>query len=242
MNFRSLVLCLAMVAGLSCSKTQQTTDVVHGLPPVSDAFERIEETNRAMATMNPEQRRAYLHQHWPNLEEGIVYFLRQRGRINSSETVSRVDFRYGSLDSVRAEGGDGEIKTGYFNNQLVALVYVNGRGEALAVIVRCLNGMFAEPEDFQSLPQLVSNTPVERFTIGPREGLVDHVPFPVAIDLAERHNLPLYRGHRINRRRLITPAQARQMEPRTDVVQVTVRVYTGDQFDLVNNTYTPARQ
>ena len=81
------------------------------------------------------------------------------------------------------------------------------------------------------------------FTIGPREGLIHHVDFPTAIDLADRFGLGLYRGRLMSTAQLITPAQARRLQNRTDWEQVTVRVYSGDRFDLNHMTYNgwPAR-
>jgi len=69
------------------------------------------------------------------------------------------------------------------------------------------------------------------------------VDFPTAIDLADRFGLALYRGRLMSTATLITPAQARLLQNRTDWEQVTVRVYRGDRFDLNRMTYNgwPAR-
>jgi hypothetical protein len=57
--------------------------------------------------------------------------------------------------------------------------------------------------------------------------------------LAERFNLPLYRGKIQTEKNKITPTIARNMESQIDRVQVTVRVFEGDRFDLNTMIYTP---
>ena len=153
-----------------------------------------------------------------------------------------MDFHFGSLKDVRAEGGDGQTREGYFKDQVIALVHVRGVNKPLAVIVQCLNGVFQLPENMQraGMQHLGNYTPVERFTIGPREGLTHHVDFPTAINLADRFDLPLYKGREMSTARRITPDQARALEDRTDWVQVTVYVVEGDIFDLRDSTFIPS--
>ena len=110
------------------------------------------------------------------------------------------------------------------------------------MLVQCLNGTFLELDRVNSLQTLGSHTPIERFAIGPREGLIHHVDFPTAMALAEQHRLEVYKTSRQIPANRISYADARAMEDRTDWTQVTVRVYPGDRFDLVNGTYTPANR
>jgi hypothetical protein len=98
------------------------------------------------------------------------------------------------------------------------------------------------PEDWNKLQTLSTQPPMESFRIGKREGLIHHVDFPMAIDLAEKFGLPLYTSQVMDSNHRITPEQARRMEPLTARTQVSVRVYEGDQFDLVAGTYTPAKR
>lgn len=221
------------------SKTQ-AVDVVNGVTPVSTALGDIRVTLAELAQMPVEQRETRLRQEWPNLEESVVYFLRQRDRLPRDAEVERVRFFFGSMDNVRAVDGDGNMHEGYFRDQLVARVDIRGHEKPIDVIVQCLNGVMSLPEDLAALQPLGTATPEQRFTIGPREGLVHHVDYPVAIDLAQRFNLPLYRGQHMTETARITPDQARQLEPMTDRVQVTVQVYEGDTFDLMRMSFTPS--
>lgn len=198
-------------------------------------------TLEKMAQIPESERGAYLERAWPNLPRSVTYFLRQHGKIAPNQTVGRIEFKYGSLKNVKAESRDGD-RYGYFRDQLVAVVYLEGVRDPLKVIVQCLNGTFALEDDLKSLQAVGSHTPIEQFRIARGEGLIHHVDFPTAIALAERHNLPLYRGKKMEEAKKITPAQARELETETDRLQVTVRVFEGDRFDLARGTFTRSPQ
>lgn len=235
--------CLLTIAAFlalpACAKQTEKVDLVKGVPPISTSMASIAPTLEALATMAPEERGRYLERTWPNLSRDILYFLRRMGKITPASTVSRVEFRYGSLDNVRAESRDGE-RFGYFRNQLIALIHLEGATKPIAVIVECLNGTFALPEELGRLQAVGSHTPREWFRIGYREGLIHHVDFPTAIALAEHFGLPLYKGRKIAEKHRITPAEARLLEPTTNRLQVTVYVVEGDEFDLQRMIFTPS--
>ena len=160
-------------------------------------------------------------------------------------TVTRVTFHYGSMEDVIALDGNGEDRHGFFQDQLVATVYsvsdVTGEQYNQGVLVECLNGIFTPLDEIQNELALVgSHTPQEEFVIGAREGLVHHVDYEVAIEVAEYFGLELYRGKAQIPANRITPEEARQLEPRTDWVQVTVGVKEGDYFNLREMIYIPA--
>lgn len=238
------LLAFAALVGLMASASgcahRAGIDVVNHQMPVSDLYSRIDHDLRVMAGLPPAQRAQYLRAHWPNLEAGVVHYLRERGKLRPDQAVDRVEFRFGSLDGVRAEGGDGQTREGYFRDQIIALAYPHGAQKPLAVIVKCLNGLMALATDLDGLQPIGSYTPIERFTIGPREGLTTYVDYPTAVDLAERFNLPLYRGKSQRDRYRIRPMEARRLETQTDWVQVTVGVVEGDAFDLQANRFTPS--
>jgi len=228
---------LLAVFAVGCKKT----DVVGGRTPVSNSMADMQGTLDALAKLPAAQRAAYMQQHHPDLAQRVVYFLRQRGKIQSGAEVQGVDFFFGSLSKVKAEDGTGQIVQGYFKDQLVARVRVAGLKDPIAVIVRCLNGTFELPEDLARAGMAPMGTQRlnERFTIGKGDNLVSHVGYRTAIDLAEKHNLQLVRGKGAQRQK-IGPAEARRLESETDRIQVSATVFEGDQFDLVAGTYTPA--
>ena len=237
-----IVLIIAMVSVLAvsgCKKSVPAVDVVNGITPVSDSMSGIRVTMDQLAQMPVAERAARLNRDWPHLSEDVTYYARFHGLIPGNATVAHVDFLFGSLANVRAGDGSGVQHTGYANNQLVARIHLEGQAP-IDLFVLCFNGMVAAPKDMEDLQLLSSSMPIEQFTIGQRQGLVTYVDYPVAISLAEKFHLPLYQGRRQIYRHLITPAQARQLEPDTARVQVTVKVYTGDRFDLAAGTYSPA--
>lgn len=231
---------MVILAMLSGCKSKPKLDVVNGISPVSTSLAGTRVTMEQLAQLPADQRAARLQRDWPHLSEEVTYYARAHQLIPTTANVERIEFLFGSLGQVRANDGSGAGHEGYANNQLVARVHVAGQTAPVDLFVLCLNGMIADPKEMGKLQSLGSYTPAQRFTIGPREGLVHHVDYPLAIALAERFNLPLYAGRQMNGHNQITPERARRMEPDTARTQVTVKVYEGDRFDLVAGTYTPA--
>ncbi|MDO8552158.1 MAG: hypothetical protein Q7S01_01360 [bacterium] len=232
--FATFVLLIAL---FGCAE-QENINLVDGVAPVSTAFVDIEPTLREMAAMAPAERASYLARVRPRLALDVVQYLRNQRKITRDQKVNNVTFFFGSLKEVSAESHGGGRHQGYFNDQLVARVEVAGAAP-IEVIVKCLNGLFMTINRLNSL-QTVGNYPIlERFKIGRHEGLVHHVSYQLAMDIAQRFNLPLYRGRGKGEMR-ITPDQARVLESETDRVRVRVHVVEGDRFDLVNMTFTPS--
>lgn len=222
-------------------------DVVNDIQPVSVSFANIRLATAAMALLPTEELAAYLQRNHPNLHNAVVFYLQDKGKLSRGTAVDSVGFLYGSMENVLTESGDGNLYTGFFENQLVARVFTAEFKEPKTVLVLCLNGAELsipgeEQRDSHDLIALGTYVPRMTFTIGQREGLVHYVPYQMAIDLADNFGLPLYRGRYFHENNRITPAVARSLEATTDAVQVTVYVKPGDYFDLRNMTYTPVNR
>lgn len=110
----------AMVVLLALTFTcasKEKINVVTGVPPVSGSLSSIGATLDAMSALPVAERGAYLERNWPHLDEDVVYFLRGIGKLQPGQRVRQVEFRFGSLDDVTAESGDGRNRHGYFENQ-----------------------------------------------------------------------------------------------------------------------------
>jgi hypothetical protein len=237
----SIIAVMMAFAVVGChKKPAPSIDVVNGVTPVSSALSSVRATINELAVMSPAERSARLQHDWPHLGEDVVYYVRAAHEIPSDAVVERVEFFFGSLEHVTA--GDLALiqYEGHAKNQLIARLHLRGRATPLDFFVLCLNGMVSPGGAVEHLQTLGSSAPAQRFTIADRQGLVTYVDYPLAISLAERFHLPLYRGRKMAAKDRITPDQARQLEPDTARVQVTVRVCPGDRFDLVAGTYTPA--
>ena len=234
-----IIAMMSILAVSGCKKSAPAVDVVNGVTQVSDSMSGVRVTMEQLAQLPATERAARLNKDWPHLSEDVTYYAKVNGLIPRSATVNHVDFLFGSLKNVRAGDHNGVQHTGYANNQLVARIHLEGQAP-IDLFVLCFNGMVAAPKDMEDLQLLGSAMPIEQFTIGRRQGLVPYVDYPVAISLAEKFHLPLYQGRQQTAGRLISPEQARQMEPNTARVQITVKVYPGDRFDLAAGTYSPA--
>lgn len=230
---------LSLAIGLiACGGPEKKIDVVNGIEPVSTAFGDIHGFAREIAALPEADRKAFLERSKPHLATAIAYYLKAERVIRATDKVERIQYFFGTLDHVEALDKQGKKHKGYFKDQLVARVSVEGRKEPIDVLVQCLNGWVELPGNVKRLQDLGTYDVATRFTIQEGEGLTRHVDYDMAIDLAERFNLDLYRGQTMIPRREITAERARRIN--TDEVQVTVRVYEGDVFDLNTMTYTPS--
>jgi hypothetical protein len=223
--------------------SHQPVNVVDGVPPVSRAMESdVVSVQNALAAMPANQREAWLRTHYPHLAEGVQYYLRQERVISPDVQIDRIRFMYGSLDGVRANTGTGNNVTGMFHNKIVALVYFHGESLPRAFALQCMNGLMEVPPGYEArLQNLGDRTPNMVFTIGPREGLTKHLDYRASVDVADRFNIPMYRGKVQNAAHRISYMDARALQSETDRIQVTARVFEGDRFDLVNMTYVSAK-
>lgn len=232
-----------LVVFVGACSGKENVDLVNGISPRMDMASldaRGEATFDSIAKLLPERRQAYLREAWPNLGNDVTAWMAKQGRLN--ETVDSVIFTFGSARGVEAEDETGFRHVGYYTDELVANIYAGGSREAKQVLVRCLNGTYMLLDGVRDMRRIGPSSVATRFTIGRGQGLVHHVSYPTAMMLAEQHGLQLFRGRKQVSARGITTSQARALEDSTDVVQVTVRVYEGDQFDLGAGTYIPAHR
>lgn len=225
--------------GVNACNKAEARNLVDGIAPASTAFAGIHGFAEELAKLPAVERASYLDRARPRLNEGVVFFLRSLGRIKEDEVVEKVELFFGSIENTTASDGQGREHKGYFKDELVARVTLKG-GRTEDALVRCLNLWLELPRHLRNLQRLSSIQMLEltQFTIGRGEGLIHYVDYAVAMTLAEKHNLPLYRGKVQQARFRITPDQARRLESRTDWEQITVGVYPGDSFNLRDGTLT----
>jgi hypothetical protein len=178
---------------------------------------------------------AYINKHLPNLTPTICRQIEERfGKL----VIDSIIYSFGSGKAKGAEDSSGHRFDGVYKDQLVAKIWTKPKtkvGNPIIVLVVCLNGVIEIAGDNRIGPAS------SEFVIQKNEGICPHVDFATSVWLAEKFNLPLYRGkiHRGGKR--ITPNQARRIN--TQHNQVSVLVYTGDRFILFgpDARYIPAR-
>lgn len=229
-----VVLILATVILTSCG--DPGVDVVNGVTPVHNWSPEKQAILDSLKNIPVANRQQFLSANWPSLSADLILFLKGRNKLERTAQVDSIVYKYGNASGVKAEDANGKIHEGYFKNQLVAFIYISGKQQPLIVLVTCVNGGFQLPEDLEYVKR---DTKFE-FTIEKTKGIAYYVGTnETAIYLAEYFHRPLYEGKGINKKRLITPAQARQIN--TNELQVTVLVYPGDYFNLNTMQYIPAR-
>jgi len=231
----SVIAILATVILISCGDAG--VDVVNDITPVHNWSPEKQAILDSLKNIPVTNRQQFLSANWPSLSADLVLFLKGRNKIERTAQIDSIVYKYGDAEGVKAEDASGKVHEGYFKNQLVAFIYIANRQKPLAILVSCVNGGFQLPEDLEYVKR---DTKFE-FTIEKTRGIAYYVGSnETAIYLAEFFGRPLYEGKGINKKRLITPAQARQIN--TNELQITVLVYTGDYFNLNTMEYRPARQ
>lgn len=230
------VVAMSVMVFYACSKKEKT-DVVTGIEPVRQAIGEHVATLDALRNVKPEDQAEFIKKNWPNLSRDLVASLSSRGIIKPGDKVTSINYTYGSAESVKGEDKKGKLHQGIFKDELIATIKTEKLNKPIILAVRCSNGLFDLKGKFANI---FSETPETIFTITKGEGLCNHVSYDVAIDLAEKHHLALYRG-KGRKERHINVAEARSLRDQTDYVNVTVGVYPGDQFNLIDGTYTKAK-
>jgi len=246
-TFLLIAVIVGLTLNIACSGNQGV-NLVDDIPARWDNLHQSEAT-KTMNTLkqmkvegkSQAEMQAYLTEAWPTLANDIVAQLRMNNRLPGNDAV-RVLFNFGSAKNVEADDANGVRHVGWFEDELVATVYPRSGGEPIDVIVRCLNGLFVIAGENLTLDGPGwSATPTMRFKIAQGKGLTTYVDYATSIDLAERFNLTLSARPMGGREETISPAEARRLYNQTDRVLVTVTVYPGDEFNLVDMTYTPTR-
>ncbi len=236
---------LAIVAALSfgfSAATAKGVDLVEGINPMSTSMSTIAPTIDVLETKAPNERQAFLDATWPHLATDVTYFLRSNGQIPANARVARVQFRYGDLDRIHAQEAGGNQRFGYVSNQLAAVIYLIGEDKPRLFLVQCTNGMAVSLDRVNAgMQDLGTHQPIEQFTIGAHKGLLHYTDWPTTFDLGRRFHLSFYRTKAQTPENLISLDEAMRLQSQTDRVQVTVRVFDGDRFDLRAGTYTPVR-
>ncbi len=220
----------------SCSSAGATKlDVVNGTVPVSvHDIEWRKSLIETLKPMTPTERKAEIDKVLPRLNSQLVASLRERGY---GCDIASIEYVFGSGTSESVESGDGNTYSGFYEDQLYAVI----KGDkcfkdSMMVFVQCFNGTFVI--DGKSIYSIGIYEP--SFTIEKGKGINSYVDYRTAVWIAEQFNLPLYKGQGW-KGPIITPTQARQYENDLDRQAITVKVYPGDYFNLGTITYRKAK-
>lgn len=218
----------------SCSDAK-AIDVVEGVIPVQTDAWRSTLVRSLQLAGSDEERAEILNNATNRLTNQLIGFLRNSGYTCRIDTVL---YRYGSGKADNVAGGDRKSHDGIFKDQPYAVI----KGDtcfkdSMYVFIRCFNGTFSL--NAPGATTIGSGSP--RFTIERLQGINRYVDYRTSIWLADRFDLVLYEGRGWTGQR-ISPERALALEDSLAWKPVTVRVYTGDHFDLGTMTYTPAKR
>lgn len=234
---------LAMLGLVGYQKYQLSRDILEKLPPVSaELADDLRPIQNEMANMERERAYFYLNSKWPRIQSDVVRILREKNVLKPSDTVELVDIVFvKNMKDVIGVGADKMQYRGQLKNQLIAgLIYRDPNLPRRYFILSSFNEL-VPPDRFNKLSGLGVFEVKEQFEIGEREGLVNHVSYRTAVELARKHNLELYHGRGVGTEGVrISTRQAHALRSLTDEVQVTIRVYPGDRFNLAIGEFIPS--
>lgn len=224
-------------------ETAEVIDVALGVPPMSNEHREFAlSIVEVLLDLPVEERSGYIDEHYPQLGASIVAQMRQRGLIESGQTVENISYRFGSMDGVIAEQANGDPVEGSFDNQVLAVIKIAGVDDPLVAIVVCGNGLINFPQDQFDDMQMVGAQAADQlvFTIKPDESLMHYVSYQTAMDIAEAHDLKVTWNAFGQSPVTITVAEARELEDQTGKILVRVIVHVGDTINVADMTYSSA--
>jgi len=205
-------------------------DVVEDRDPVNSDDWRTELVTQLRSAQNDAERSIIMEENGVRLTSQLIYFLKSNGYDCRIDTI---EYRYGSGKAMDVASGDGNTYDGKFKSQPYAIV----KGgecfkDSMFVFILCFNGTFS----LSSSDSRIIGHGSQVFTIGRGKGINYYVDYRTSVWLAETFNLPLYKGKGWNEKNIINPEEALALENEIDRIQVTVKVFPGDRFDLRNMT------
>lgn len=196
----------------------------------TDAW-RTQFVHQLQTAKNDSERQVLMEQNGVHLTTQLIAFLRSQGFPCSIDTII---YRYGSGTADSVSSGDGKKHTGTFSSQPYAIVKGDSCfNDSLFVFILCFNGTFT----IHSTNSVVIGSSSPKFVIEKGKGLTSYVDYETSIWIARHFHLPLYKGKFWDSTKVISPDEALRLIPYLRKTQVTVRVFTGDRFDLGNMTY-----
>ena len=168
-----------------------------------------------------------IYHSWPGIDLGILNDFRNQGIIGQDEPV-KLEYHYfkkGKCDMQNSEGIFVPVNLVGTNKFVVRVIREQGL-EDLWVSLACSNGMLSIQRESD-----IHVTARMQFTIEKGKGLSYYLRNDLwSIQVAETFGLDLFKGKGYRKR--ITPDQARELVPRTDEIQITVKVHPGWKFLL----------
>lgn len=225
-------LLILSIYNYSCTHASAASiDVVNGTQPVNPHdIEWRTDFIAKLKPMTPEERRLEIDKVLPRLNGSVMAAL--QGKFNCKDVSITYMFGSGTADSVAS--GDGKKYSGYFKDQLYAVVKSpHCITDSVTLFVQCFNGWVTLKAD-EGVQVIGSYKPV--FTIQKGWGLNRYVDYLTSIWIAEKFNLTLHKGQGVDGE-IITPAQAREYKDKLAQQAVTVEIHPGDVVDLGNMTY-----
>jgi hypothetical protein len=226
---KNLFFLISLVAVLMSCK-----DVVKDHQPVSSDSWRTDLVKKIQSAENDAERNTLMEKNGQVLTTQLISFLRTNGYNCNIDTIM---YRYGSGKAKDVASGDKKTYSGHFDPQPYAIVKGGSCfKDSLYVFILCFNGTF----QLKSNSSSIGNGNLI-FTIKKGEGINRYVDYKTSIWLADQFDLPLYKGKKMIRTKKITPETALSLARLIDSVQVTVKVFPGDRFDLGKMTLNGVR-
>ena len=168
----------------------ENVDLERDLVPVNRLTARQYDLLDTLRKMDSKKVGPFINKYWPELRTNVKGYIKNHYR---GDSVTRINFFYGKLDSATGADSAGKIHTGHFHG-LCAEVHYFGKKMPSFYAVGCMNGM-CFPLDEHGKPLTLSYIKVfdVNFVIDHSgDCLTNHMDFDEAMSFGKKNKLKIY--------------------------------------------------
>jgi len=217
---------------------RENVDVERDITPVNRLTENQYALLDSLNTMDSKKVGPFLNKYWPDLRKNTKGYIMAH---YTGDSVLRINFFYGKLDSTTAKDSAGTDHTGHFDGLCAEVYFASTPKTAKYFAMRCMNGM-CFPLDSNGKPQSLSYIKVfdVNFTIDHGgDCLMNHMDFKQALKFGKKNNLPVYHVINTSKRERINYKEAATY---TNENEVYIPVTLGDRGNRITCVYHRARK
>jgi len=226
-----------VVTKTEIEQPKKDVDLQRDLVPVNRLTQDQYTLLDSLKTLDPKKVGPFLNKYWKDLRKNTKEYI---SHYYTGDSVLRINYFYGKIDSGTAKDSAGIEYTGHFDGLCAEVYFKSNPKIAKYFAMRCMNGM-CFPLDSKGKPVSLSYIKVfdVNFTIDhPNDCLMNHMDFKQALKFGKKNHLKVYHVISPTSKEIITYKDAVKY---TNENEVFIPVYVGDRGNRVTLKYKHAK-